>query len=293
MKSVIIYVPWYKMIVRARSPLAGVIHAGRWFVFILAALLLNLPILATFVTSFKTTADINSFPPTWIFAPTLDHYRDVLFAGNTNYLGNIWNSVVIASIGTVLAIGLSLPAAYAIVRHRTGASWLVPVVTNIRALPLIIFAIPFYFMYQFFGLLDTKLGLGLIAAIINIPLALIMLVGFLQDIPRELDDAARVDGASGFRTLISIIVPVALPILTAVAMLSFVYSWNEFLFGLMLTTRDAVPVTVGATFFVTSYGVLWGQTAAAMVLGVLPPLILGIFAYPYIGKSMLSGAVKG
>ena len=281
------------MIVRAKSRLARAVHAGRWLVLVLAVLVLNLPILATFVTSFKTTADINSFPPTWVFTPTLDHYREVLFGGNTDYVRNIWNSVVIASIGTVLAIGLCLPAAYAIVRFRTGASWLVPVVTNIRALPLIIFAIPFYFMYQFFGLLDTRFGLGLIAAIINIPLALIMLVGFLQDVPGELDEAARVDGASGLRILVSIIVPVALPILMAVAMLSFIYSWNEFLFGLILTTKDAVPVTVGATFFVTSYGVKWGQTAAAMVLGVLPPLVLGIFAYPYIGKSMLSGAVKG
>lgn len=268
-------------------------RSWRWVVFILAALLLNLPILATFVTSFKTTADINAFPPTWIFAPTLDHYREVLFGGSTDYLKNIWNSVVIALIGTSLAIALCLPAAYAIVRFKTGASWLLPIVTNIRALPLIIFAIPFYFMYQFFGLLDTRLGLGLVAAIINIPLALVMLVGFLQDIPNELDEAARVDGANSFRILISIITPVAMPILLAVAMLSFIYSWNEFLFGLILSTRDAVPVTVGATFFVTSYGVKWGQTAAAMVLGVLPPLVLGVFAYPYIGKSMLSGAVKG
>ncbi len=265
----------------------------RWVIFILAALLLNLPILATFITSFKTTADINSFPPTWVFLPTLDHYREVLFGGSTDYLRNIWNSVVIALIGSSLAIALCLPAAYAIVRFKVGAVWLLPIVTNIRALPLIIFAIPFYFMYQFFGLLDTRLGLGLVAAIINIPLALVMLVGFLQDIPCELDEAARVDGATSFRILVSIITPVAMPIILAVAMLSFIYSWNEFLFGLILSTRDAVPVTVGATFFVTSYGVKWGQTAAAMVLGVLPPLVLGIFAYPYIGKSMLSGAVKG
>ena len=276
-----------------KAALLRIARNWRWVVFILAALLLNLPILATFVTSFKTTADINAFPPTWIFTPTLDHYREVLFGGSTDYLRNIGNSVVIAVIGTGLAIALCLPAAYAIVRFRTGASWLLPIVTNIRALPLIIFAIPFYFMYQFFGLLDTHLGLGLVAAIINIPLALVMLVGFLQDIPNELDEAARVDGATSVRILVSIITPVAMPILLAVAMLSFIYSWNEFLFGLILSTRDAVPVTVGATFFVTSYGVKWGQTAAAMVLGVLPPLVLGIFAYPYIGKSMLSGAVKG
>ena len=141
-----------------KAALFRIARSWRWVVFILAALLLNLPILATFVTSFKTTADINAFPPTWIFAPTLDHYREVLFGGSTDYLRNIWNSVVIAVIGTSLAIALCLPAAYAIVRFRTGASWLLPIVTNIRALPLIIFAIPFYFMYQFFGLLDTQVG---------------------------------------------------------------------------------------------------------------------------------------
>ncbi len=281
------------MIVRQKTGFSRVVHWLRWLIFVAVAFILNLPILATFMTSFKKTADINAFPPVWIFRPTLDHYFEVLRAENTDYLGNILNSISVASMGTLLAIVLCLPAAYAIVRFQTGASWLLPIVTNIRALPLIIFAIPFYFMYQLFGLLDTRIGLALVMAIINIPLALVMLVGFLQDIPLDLDEAARVDGASTFKILLFIIVPVALPILTAVAMLSFIYSWNEFLFGLILTTKKAVPVTVGATFFVTSYGVKWGQTAAAMVFGILPPLVLGLFAYPYIGRSMLSGAVKG
>lgn len=104
-------------------------------------------------------------------------------------------------------------------------------------------------------------------------------------IPRELDEAASLDGANVWQILAHIIWPASRPILFAVAVLSFVYSWNKFLFGLILTTKNAVPVTVGATFFVTSYGVKWGATAAAMVLG--------FFAYPFIGKSMLRGAVKG
>ncbi len=115
----------------------------------------------------------------------------------------------------------------------------------------------------------------------------------MQDLPLDLDEAGKLDGASQSDILWKIIFPLSRPILVAVLFLSFITSWNEFLFGLILTTKVAVPVTVGATFFVTSYGIKWGATAAAMTLGILPPLVLGMFAYPYIGKSMLSGAVKG
>lgn len=281
------------MVVQPKTTSSRLIAALRWVVLISAIVIFNFAIIATFITSIKATADINAYPPKWLFAPTLDHYYEVLFAGNTNYPRTIFNSLVIASTGTFLAILISFPAAYAIARYRTGATWLLPIVSNLRALPLIIFAIPFYLMYQTFGLLDTRLGLALLAAVINIPLALLMLTGFIQDIPRDLDEAARLDGANIFQVLRHVIWPASRPILFATAVLSFIYSWNEFLFGLILATKNAVPVTVGATFFVTSYGVKWGATAAAMMLGVTLPLLLGFFAYPYIGKSMLRGAVKG
>lgn len=281
------------MVVQSNNIRSRLVVSLRWLVLMLAIVTFNFPIFATFITSIKATADINAYPPKWIFTPTLDHYREVLFAGNVNYPKTILNSLIIASTGTALALIISFPAAYAMARFRTGATWLLPIVSNLRALPLIVFAIPFYLMYQTFGLLDTRFGLALIAAVINIPLALLMLTGFIQDIPKELDEAARLDGANLFQVLLHVIWPASRPIIFATAVLSFIYAWNEFLFGLILTTKDATPVTVGATFFVTSYGVKWGATAAAMVLGVLLPLILGFFAYPYIGKSMLRGAVKG
>lgn len=281
------------MIVSRRSSLDNVVHAGRWVVFAVVALVVNFPILSTIVTSFKTNADINAYPPKWLFEPTLDHYRAVLASPNIDYAHYIMNSVIIATVGTVFAIVLTLPAAYAMVRQGVGRSWLLPIITNLRALPLIIFAIPFYFMYKQVGLLDTRLGLALISCIINIPVALVLFVGFVQDVPRELDDAARIDGASMWKTLWHIVLPLSRPVMLAVFLLSFIYSWNEFLFGLILTTKSAVPVTVGATFFVTSRGIEWGPTSAAITIGILPPLILGLFAYPYIGKSMLAGAVKG
>ncbi|MBN8996638.1 MAG: carbohydrate ABC transporter permease [Rhizobiales bacterium] len=281
------------MIVRRRNLASRIGTALRWLVFIVTGFVLNLPIIMTVVTSLKSTADINTSPPPLLFEPTLDNYREVLGAGNTDLPGYILNSIVIAGGGALLAIALAFPAAYAMVRYEVGKSWLLPLITNLRAVPLIIFAIPIYLMYQLAGLLDSWTGMILIECVINIPVALVLFVGFVQDIPEEMDAAAKIDGASIWGTLWHVIFPLSRPILFAVLILSFVYGWNEFLFGLILTTKQAVPVTVGATFFVTSYGVKWGATAAAMTLGIIPPLILGLFAYPYIGKSMLTGAVKG
>jgi ABC-type glycerol-3-phosphate transport system permease component len=281
------------MIVAPRTLGSRLVHALTWLVFVVVAFILNLPIIATILTSFKTAGDINTSPPVWLFKPTLQNYDEVLFTGNTDLPHYILNSIAIAGGGTILAMVLTFPAAYAMVRFDAGRKWLLPLVTNIRALPLIIYAIPIYLMFQLVGLLDTRTGLALIACIINIPVALVLFVGFIQDIPEELDDAAKIDGAGKWGILRHVMLPLARPIIFAVLVLSFIYSWNEFLFGLILTTKNAVPVTVGATFFVTSYGVKWGATAAAMALGIVPPLILGLFAYPYIGKSMLAGALKG
>jgi multiple sugar transport system permease protein len=281
------------MIVARKGIGSKIGQAARWMVFVFAAFLLNLPIISTLFTSFKTMADINTSPPPLIFAPTLDNYREVLAGGNTDLPRYILNSIIIAGGGALLAILLTFPAAYAMVRYEIGRSWLLPLVTNLRAVPLIIFAIPIYLMFQLAGLLDSWTGMILIECVINIPVALVLFVGFIQDIPEEMDAAAKIDGATNWGVLWHVIFPLSRPILFAVLILSFVYGWNEFLFGLILTTKHAVPVTVGATFFVTSYGVKWGLTAAAMTLGIIPPLILGLFAYPYIGKSMLTGAVKG
>jgi ABC-type glycerol-3-phosphate transport system permease component len=281
------------MIVVRRTATSRILHALRWLTFIVVGFILNLPILATVLTSLKTPADINTSPPKWLFTPTLENYQEVLFTGNTDLPHYILNSIAIASGGTILAMALTFPAAYAIVRYEVGRNWILPLVTNIRALPLIIYAIPIYLMFQLVGLLDTRTGLALIACIINIPVALVLFVGFIQDIPDELDAAAKIDGAGKWGILWHVILPLSRPIIFAVLVLSFIYSWNEFLFGLILSTKNAVPVTVGATFFVTSYGVKWGATAAAMTFGIVPPMILGLFAYPYIGKSMLAGALKG
>lgn len=272
------------------------VHIVRWAVFIIAALAMNLPVLATLITSFKSGAEIATNPGFLIDAPTLANYREVFAASDQlDIRGYLLNSVVAATIGALLPLFLTFPAAYAIARRGFGRRLLLPVILNLRVLPLIIFALPLYMMYQWAGLLDTRLGLGLILAIVNLPLTLVLLVNAINDVPLELDEAARMDGARLLSILLRIIVPLCAPAVGVAFVFGFITAWNEFLFGLILTTRDAVPVTVGASFFFASSGggVRWGVAAAVMIVAAAPPMLLGLMMYRRIGASMTAGAVKG
>lgn len=273
-----------------------VMNMLRWIVFAIAALAMNFPVIVTLVTSFKSARELSTNPSLWINQPTLENYARVLtHIDRFNIYSYLFNSTVASVMGTGLAIILTFPAAYAIARSEAGRRTLLPLVINLRAVPLIIFAIPLYMMYQWLGLLDTQVGLGLILTIVNIPLALVILVNAINDVPLELDEAAKVDGASSFQIMIRIIGPVIRPALVTTFIFGFITAWNEFLFGLMLTTSRAVPMTVGANFFFAASGggVQWGTASAVMMLGTLPPALLGVLMYRQIAGSMMAGAVKG
>jgi len=270
--------------------------ALRWTIYVLAVLILNFPVIATLITSLKSDGEITTNPSLWIVNPTLANYAAIFgMADRFDILHFLWNSAVASFIGAALSILLAFPAAYAMVRLGTARSWLLPLVVNLRAIPLIIFAIPIYLMYQQISLLDTRFGLALILCLVNVPLVLVLLATSVADLPIEVEESARVDGASTFWLLIYIVAPMSLNVIAASSVLAFIYSWNEFLFGLMLTTSEATPVSVGASFFFAASGggVRWGVAAAVMMLATLPPLLLGLFMYRQIGKSMTAGAVKG
>lgn len=273
-----------------------IVSALRWVVFVIAAFALNFPVIATLVTSFKSSREIASNPGLWVQSPTLENYAAVLqVTDRLNIFAYLWNSTVAALIGTTLAIVLAFPAAYAVARSGFGRRTLMPLIVNLRALPLIIFAIPIYMMFQWVGLLDTQLGLGLILTIVNLPLALVILVNAVSEIPVELDEAAHMDGASRIKIITSIIAPVCRPAIVTTFIFGFITAWNEFLFGLMLTTRHAVPMTVGASFFFSSGGggIQWGMASAVMIVAALPPAVLGLVMYRQISRSLTAGAVKG
>jgi len=268
----------------------------RWIVFAIAAFVMNFPVLATLITAFKPPGEVSRNPSLWIEAPTLENFATVLTVSDRlNVYHYLWNSTVAALIGALLPMIVAFPLAWAMVRRGVGRGMLFPLVVNLRALPLIIFAIPLYMMYSAAGLLDTRVGLGLILAVVNLPLALLLLVNAVAEIPAEIEEAAHMDGARLPRLLIKVVLPLCRPALITTFVFGFITAWNEFLFGLMLTTRDAVPMTVGASFFFATSGggVQWGTAAAVMVVAALPPLVLGLVMYRRITGSMVSGAVKG
>jgi multiple sugar transport system permease protein len=268
----------------------------RWLVFILIALIMNFPIIATLMTAFKDPSEVMRNPSLWPETWSLANFATVFtISDRLNIYGYLWNSAVAAFIGAVLPILVAFPMAWAMSRRGYGRAILFPLIVNIRALPLIIFAIPLYMVYSTTGLLDTRLGLGLILAIVNLPLTLLLLVNAIAEVPLELEEAARVDGARLGRMIFRIVLPLCRPAFVTTFVFGFITGWNEFLFGLMLTTRDAVPVTVGASFFFASSGggVQWGVAASVMVVAALPPLLLGVIMYRRITGSMVAGAVKG
>ncbi|MEM6429296.1 MAG: carbohydrate ABC transporter permease [Deinococcota bacterium] len=268
----------------------------RWLVFVVAALAMNFPVLVTFVTSLKTRAELSINPGLWVREPTLTNYQQLIdMADRFNLLGFLLNSTVASLIGALLPLIVALPAAYAMVRLGLGRRYLLPSVVNIRALPLIIFALPIYMMYQQLNLLDTRIGLGLILALVNLPLTLVLLVNAVGDVPVMLEEAARIDGARSIDILRYLIIPLSRSALATTFIFGFITAWNEYLFGLILTTRSAMPMTVGASFFFATSGggVQWGVAAAVMMVGTLIPSVLGLLMYKRIGASLTAGALKG
>ncbi|WP_409300262.1 carbohydrate ABC transporter permease [Peribacillus sp. SCS-155] len=257
------------------------------------ALFLNIPLLNTILTSLKTEGDISSSPPKFVFSPTMEHFENVLYAAGYNFPKFLLNSILLSVSTSILVILITLPSAYSIVRLGFGTKRLMPLATGIRLFPPIIFAIPYYMMFQAVGLLDTVTGLVLINIFLNIPLALLIMIGFLQEIPKEIEESAVMDGASVFQILWRIIMPLMGPGVASVGILTFIFSWNDYLFAVIIALSEATPVTLGATMFITSWGIKWGDISAATVLSILPPLLFTFFAQKYLVKGLSAGSVKG
>ena len=262
----------------------------RHIVPLLYILFLMLPIYWLVAMSFKTTGEILSgfslFPQTW----TLDNYR-VIFTDPTWYWGYI-NSITYVSINTVISVIVALPAAYAFSRFSFLGDkhlffWLL---TN-RMAPAAVFALPFFQLYSAVGLFDTHIAVALAHCLFNIPLAVWILEGFMQSIPKELDETAYVDGYSFPRFFVTVFIPTIKAGVGVAAFFCFMFSWVELLLAKTLTAVAAKPIAATMTKTASSAGYELGLLAAAGTLTIIPGAIVIYFVRNYIAKGFAMGRV--
>jgi len=273
--------------------------AWRALVFILVAIVLVFflfPPLWMVLSSFKTQVDILRRPPAWFFVPSLANYRDIFshrWGGGQIVTTYLPNSIIVALASTALTIAVSLLAAYGLSRFRfrgrkaIGFFFLVT-----RMLPPIGMVMPlFLFMFNI-GLLNTRTALVFVYTALNIPLAVWMLKGFIDTVPREMDEAAMVDGCTRVGVIFRLIVPVVGPGMAVSAIFSFILAWNDFTIALFLTSRETRTLPLMITAFQTDEGLFWGPMTATGVVILLPVVLFTVFSQRHMVKGLTLGAVK-
>lgn len=248
------------------------------------------PLIWLALASLKTRAAALKVPPRLIFSPGFDAYEKILASG----LGHAFlNSFTIALTNMVLSLVIGVPAAYALTRMREAIQenlsfW----VLSIRLAPLFAIILPLYVLFKGMGLLDTRLAVAMAHLTLTLPLSVWLLMTYFRAMPVDLDEAAMLDGAKPWQTLYMVIVPIARPMIASVAVIVFIFSWNEFLLAFFLTSRDAqtVPVVVAGLAGTMSFD--WPLIAAISICSMIPAFIFVGFAQRHIVEGLASGAVK-
>lgn len=255
------------------------------------ALAMIFPIVWTVLTSFKSEVDAVAQPPSLAFVPTLEHYREAFL--DQHYLEFFRNSMILALGSTLLACVIGIPAAYglslqAAAKAQKTLSWIL----STKMLPVVGIVVPLLVLYKSLGLFDTYVGMILLYAAMNLPLVIWMMRSFFAEVPHELIEASSIDGAGTLRTLVSIVLPLALPGIAATALLCVIFAWNEFFIAVNLTGSRTGTIPVYISGFMTSEGLFWAKMSAASTLAIIPVFCLGLAAQRSLVRGLTMGAIK-
>jgi sorbitol/mannitol transport system permease protein len=248
------------------------------------------PVFWMALTGFKHEEDAATTPPHFVFKPTLDEYRAVWDKGLRTYLEH---SIIVSVSSTLIVLLLALPAAYAL-SIRPVRKWrdVLFFFISTKMLPVVGAIVPLYIIAKNLHLLDHKLLLIILYTAMNLPIAVWMLRSFLLEVPREIIEAAQVDGATLQRQLRSVIMPIISPGLAATALICFIFAWNEFFLAVNLTTTNAATVPIFLVSFVAPEGQFWAHLSAAATVACLPVLLAGWAAQDKLVRGLSMGAVK-
>lgn len=241
------------------------------------------------LNSFKTHDQITEYPPVFLFTPTLENVRNVFAQGQ--FVRYTWNSIVVSFGAVGLGMLLGLPAAYAIARHRQrGFAFGILVC---RMIPGIAFLVPWFIVFRFLGLLDSYLGLIVAHLVITVPLITWIMIGFFEEVPIELEEAARIDGCSRAGVFLRIALPLVRPGLVSAGILALIFAWNSFLFPLILAGVETKTLPVLVYSFMTFDFLDLGGIYAASTLITLPVVVMVLAVQRHFIRGLTIGGVKG
>ncbi|MDQ0457091.1 carbohydrate ABC transporter permease [Rhizobium paknamense] len=254
--------------------------------------LMFFPILWTFLTSFKSEGDAIASPPVFLFFHwTTENYVEV--QGRSDYFSHFFNSVVISFGSTLLGLLIAIPAAWAMAfsptkRTKDVLMWML----STKMMPPVGALIPIYLLFRDSGLLDTRIGLVIVLTLINLPIIVWMLYTYFKEIPGEILEAARMDGASLMKEVIYVLTPMAVPGIASTLLLNIILAWNEAFWTLNLTTSNAAPLTTFIASYSSPEGLFYAKLSAASTMAIAPIVILGWFSQKQLVRGLTFGAVK-
>jgi ABC-type glycerol-3-phosphate transport system permease component len=264
---------------------------GMGMVFVLFSIV---PLLWGVTTALKIPSEIYAFPPTWIpKAFTFDNFIAIL--QNKSLIRAFFNTLLVASATTIVALIVGMLGGYGFSRYRIhGRNTLLWSVLLTKLFPRVVVIVPFFVTLRNLQIMNTYQGLILVYLMVTVPVAIWLLKGFFDKVPKEIEEAAIVDGCSLPQLLWLVVLPMARPALVAVAMYSFILAWNEFLFALVFTNGlERRPLSVALAFFIDENGIQWGQLMAASVIMSLPAILVFTLAQRMLVRGLSDGAVKG
>jgi multiple sugar transport system permease protein len=250
------------------------------------------PLLVVAVNSLKTPAEIFTSKPSVSFTPTWRNYSRIV--GDLDFIKFLGNSSIVAVGSTLLSLAVGVPAAYALARLpvRWREFWAISILFT-RMVPAVALVVPMYVLFERASLLGTYWGLILAHTTFNLPIVTWMMRSFFEELPVELEEAALVDGSTRWGAFRRIALPLASPGVAATAVLCLLFSWNEFLFALVLSGQNTQTVPIGVASFIGTVSVDWGGSSAAAVIALLPIFVLGLGAQRFLVRGLTFGAVKG
>jgi sorbitol/mannitol transport system permease protein len=267
----------------------------RWLLTVVAwavGLVIFFPILWTVLTSFKTEGEAISTPPhIFFFDWTLENYAEV--QQRSNYVQHVTNSVVISLGSTVIGLVIGVPAAWAAAfaparRTKNLLMWML----STKMMPPVGVLVPIYLLFRDWGLLNTLTGLTGLMMLVNLPIVVWMLYTYFKEIPADILEAARMDGARLFGEIVHVLAPMALPGIASTMLLNIILAWNEAFWTLNLSAASAAPLSAFIASYSSPEGLFWAKLSAASTMAIAPILILGWFSQRQLVRGLTFGAVK-